>query len=94
MLPSPPPGGETEEPDKSSHCSPISQPPPYHGAAIILSSSSCITFKIYNLSNKWINLKSGIVLQVIMGGTTTFVNVIYPVVKERNPEIVYIFNSP
>ena len=27
-------------------------------------------------------------LQVIMGGTTTFVNVIYPVVKERNPEIM------
>ena len=26
--------------------------------------------------------------QVIMGGTTTFVNVIYPVVKERNPEIM------
>ena len=33
------------------------------------------------------------ILQVIMGGTTTFVNVIYPVVKERNPEIVYIFNK-
>ena len=26
--------------------------------------------------------------QVIMGGTTTFVNVIYPVVKERKPEIM------
>ena len=29
-------------------------------------------------------------LQVIMGGTTTFVNVIYPVVKEHNPEIMYL----
>merc|ERR550525_447961 len=31
-----------------------------------------------------------LLITVIMGGTTTFVNVIYPVVKERNPEIVVL----
>ena len=69
-------GSEAEDPDKPSHRATISQLASHHGQC-----HRCAAIII---------LISSFSCQVIMGGTTTFVNVIYPVVKERNPEIVYL----